>query len=176
MKKCLNLLLMLAVLLSLAGCQKPPQAEDPDQPVRFYYCHAGELPFGQADSVITHEVRSGAGLLPDSQLLLSEYLKGPESEDLASPFPKGTALLALENKNGVVYVTFSDEFAALSGMDLTLACACFAKTAGELLNAKYVILQAKTLPLGSSKQIPIFLDNLLLLDDSATNPPTTTTP
>ncbi len=176
MKKLLSLLLILATLLAIAGCQKPPQAEDPDQPVRFYYCRTGELPFGSADSVITHEVRSGVGLLPDSQLLLSEYLKGPESEDLASPFPYGLQLLSLREKNGIIYVTLSDDFAALSGLDLTLACVCLAKTAGELQEAKYVIIKAKTLPLAGNKQILISLDNLLFLDDSATNPPTTTTP
>lgn len=168
MKKLLCLFLIFACFLGAAGCQKPQQAP-PDQPVHFFYLRSGQYPFGNTNSVITHEVRSGAGLVHDSQLLLSAYLQGPKSEGLKNPFPQGVRLLELTLNKTTVYITLSDEFASLAGLELTLACACLTKTATQLLSAERVIMKAETLPLAGKAQITMTPENLLLLDDSATS-------
>ena len=75
--------------------------------------------------------------------VLGEYLKGPVDPALMNPFPAELELLDLSIDNKVLYITLSDQLADLSGIPLTIACACLAKTAMVITSASKVEIKCQ---------------------------------
>ena len=167
MKKTTALLLLLSLCLSLAACgSDEPKLQSP---VSFYYPRS-EVTYGSADSVIGSERREAAGYQNNYIDLLGLYLKGPISPEFKKPMPAGTELLYLSVENGTAIVTLSDHIARITGMELTVACACLAKTVMAITGAEAVDIRAHSQSLGDTGNIMITKDNILLLDDAAIQP------
>ena len=131
---------ILAAALLLCGCQAETEADPEDyaQPVAFYYC----TPLGEiSGAAIAAEIRD----LGERELTLREilklYLRGPVSDGLRSPFPEGMALEALSLEDGILYLTFNEDYAALSGVSLTRANACLVHTLSQFPAVEGVRLQ-----------------------------------
>lgn len=161
MKKGIAILLMFALCLSLWGCQGDSNA--PKDPVTFYYRRV-EFDHGNEDSVIMGEVREAEGHKDDMMYLLNLYLAGPESPEMAVTFPYNTQLIRFTLSDKIASVTLSDSFAQLTGIDLTVACACIAKTVMELTGIQTVQLQTPTMMLGNDPFVVIDSASLLLID------------
>ncbi len=163
MKKLSCIILALLLLPGLAGCSN--SGDDIQDPVSFYYCKR-DLDYGVDAGVISSELRDGQGHRQDYAYLLTAYLNGPESYELYSPFSRSTALKSFAIQNDTAYVQLSPSFGSLSGLDLTLACACITLTVLELADVQKVVISAANTVLDGNSQITMTRENLLLLDDS----------
>ena len=161
MKKILSIL---TLLLLLTGCSGN------DQDIRFAYRQT-DLSYGSLDAVIGWETREAPGKEDDMQYLLTLYLEGPLDDTLTSPFPKGTALESVTFSSDTMYVTLSEVYAGLDGMEHTVASACIAQTCFHLTKVQTVVIKCNSQEFGN-KSITLTRDSLVLTDD-ATAPVTT---
>lgn len=161
MKRILPFLLLLSLLLSVTACS----AEKLQDPGTFYYRRT-DTAFEGTDGVIVPEERELQGIRGDLEALLQTYFAGPTEEGLESPFPRDTRLLNWNMTGTTLNLNLSDSFAQLSGVDLTIACACICKTFTGLTEADTILIQADGALLGGNSYIKISADMLSLADDS----------
>ena len=130
MKKSLSLILVFVLMLGLFGCDK-------QETYQFYYPRS-EILYGVSDGVIAPEERSIERSDPSLDFLLKLYLEGPVSQNLRTPFPKGTALTGLKMQEDSISVLLSPSFNLLEDLDYVIACACIASTCFALTDANSV--------------------------------------
>lgn len=171
MKKIGLLVLALVLMVSPLGCGY--SRDNVVDPVEFYY---QRISYGYYtfDGVITGESRDVTGHRNDLDYLLSLYLLGPLDGELKSPFPKNCKLLDVFYDGSTLCVILDETFATLENMERTIACACLAKTCFALTDVTQVQIQSDTSSKGSSIEMIIGADSLLLEDISSLNPHTTT--
>lgn len=172
MKRLTCLILCGIVLLSMTACTQ--KQEKFTEPVNFYYLRdqsQENIHHGSDDSVIVPEIREGYGLRDDVSLLLKSYLAGPVSDTCRSPFPAGTVLKNWSMDGTTLCVTLSNQLAGLTGVDMTLACACLSKTLMELTGASAVRIQAESLELDGKVSITMNQSILILLDEAIVTEP-----
>lgn len=163
MKRSLMIILILSLAAALWGCTG--DQEEILDPVHFYYPKT-DISFNTDDGVIGAETREASGCRENPTYLISVYLQGPQSEDFRRIYPAGTRLLSLKIVNNEARLLLSDSIAQLTGVDLTLACACLTVTAMELTGAQSVRIQAVNETLNGQDSITMDGSTLLLLDDS----------
>lgn len=164
MKRFVCLILVMVWALSLLACSR--QEESLQDPVRFYYPRS-KITYGSADSVIAWEDQEAAGHKNDYMYLLRQYLKGPSSETLSRTFPRSAVLKDLQISGGTAHVLLNDYAALLTGLDLTIACACLTATIIELTGVQRVTIQAEHELLDGNISITMDREHILLLDESA---------
>lgn len=165
MKRFICIVLCFVMVFCLFACTQ--QQEKFVKPISFYYLRVqlpDQIHHGAADSVISPEIREGQLISKDIKMLLDYYLAGPITADYDSPFPQGTTLVEWHTEGATLCVTLSDEAAELTGIELTLACACLTKTFLELREFEAVRIQAESLPLDGKASITMDDTSLLLLD------------
>lgn len=162
MKKCLSLLLILALLTPLVACGSS------NEEIRFYYPQS-KIQYGQADGVITSEYREAPGHEEDLTYLLMLYLEGPISQELTSPFPKGTTLQQVDIHENALSIVLSDAFSRLDSIDYTIACTCLAQTCFGLGDFETVTVSSS---LSGSTAITLTRDSVIFTDNSAVTDPT----
>lgn len=156
MKKIICLLLCAALLLP--GCAVSDSAPS----LQFYYRRT-ETAFGSEDGVVAPEPRE---LEESLESILEHYFQGPESRDLETPFPRNTRPVGHRMANSTLILTLSQEFAALTGVDLAIACACISRTFLQLDSVSQVRIQAENALLDGEQAIVMTEENLHLADDS----------
>lgn len=158
MKRAVILLLVLSILLSAAGCgqqQKP-------YPIHLYY-RTGSV--SHSDGLIGYEPLEDH--ISRSVVDISErYFQGPESEDLSSPFPRGTTFVSARMQDRTLKITVSSQLAELSGMNLTLALSCISMTFTQLAQIDAVEISAEDALLGGQESVLIEDGSILLEDNS----------
>ena len=126
MKKMITIFLLFSLILGLYGCSSGIQGYQ--FPVDFYYLRNDtEIQYSKEDGIITFETRE-AGHGDNLTHLLNLYFQGPSDEMLTSPFPEGLNVISAHFNHNALDLILSDEFSELSGIQLTLACACIART------------------------------------------------
>lgn len=161
MKKAIVMLLLLSCLFSLPGCQLDEDA--PQVPVTVYYKRS-QLDYGSSDSVITTTELEAAGHETDTAYLLQQYLCGTDQVDLALTFPADTSLISYHLEGLTAKLVLSDHFAVLTGIDLSIACACLSKTVMSLSGCREVIICAEHDQLDNNKYITVSANSYLLQD------------
>ena len=79
------------------------------------------------------------------EALLDALLAGPTLEELASPFPKGVTLRKCvwdEERPGVLVVSLSEQYGALTDISLTLADYCIVLTLSQLEDVEGVEIRS----------------------------------
>lgn len=158
--------LILLVLLLLPGCNI--QEEEFIQPVKFYFLKSNVTYFS-AEGVIAPETREAEGHWEDYRYLLNLYLDGPITSDLKRVFPKNVELVQLELLEDSATLTLNDAAARLTGLDLTIACACLTATVCDMVGVQAVTIRAETQLLDGNKSITMNRNHILLLDSSTAN-------
>lgn len=161
MKKMLILSLCLALLMSLTACSEP--APKYEKPIQLYYrtaVTADEI----AESVIGPVTVEGAALPEDPQALLNEYLKGTSAVGFLTTFPASTKLLSMELTEDTAILMLNPSITRLSGIDLTIACACITMTTMELTGVTTVRIRASNSSLDGADEIVMDRQTLILQD------------
>ena len=170
MKRFVSFLIILALLLS--GCAIGQKRFN--EPVTYFYLRNHSDPDTQdaffLDGAIGSESREGAGHRNDLNYLLSIYLQGPLDERLLSPFPTGCRIVTIREDITSLTVVLSSNFAELSEMNITLACACLAKTCMSLVDIGTVHIESSS-PDGTISVSRTFTQEMLILDESNTQAP-----
>ena len=158
MRKIIALALAVLLMVSLTGCI------DTGDTATFYYTRFEDsYLYGMDNAVIAGEYRDIAGHSGDLKYLLTLYFHGPTTEYLCSPFPSGMVLRSVERQGDTVHVALSASLTMLTGTDLTLACACLARTCFGLSQAEAVSITAEGLGIVS---MTLTRSSLLLVDDT----------
>lgn len=160
MKRLFGLILTLALCLSLCACGSGK--DKIQQPVNFYY-RCSELSYDTSDGLIRAYVAEAAGyteVLP----LLRLYLQGTTDAAFTSTFPAGIQLLDAYVMGKTIYLELNESMADLTGIDLTIACACLTMTALELVDATNVCISANGAAMDGSPSITMSLNDLILQD------------
>lgn len=163
MKRLLCILMTAVLLLPLAGCI--PQKNEIQNPVTFYY-RKSDPAYGDDDSIIASELRDAGSSTGDAAAVIARYLQGPESPELSRTFPQGVTLVSLRTEDGVAHIVLDDSFSALTGINLTVACACLTMTVCELTGAASARIRTETTLLDENRVITMEPENLLLMDES----------
>ena len=160
MKKQIALLLCAALLLTLTGCGASPSGGTG----KFYYRRT-VTEFGGTEGIIASEDRSIPAPPHDPDALLTAYFSGPEEDSLTAPFPRDSAVVSWDMVEDTITLTMNDSFGALTGVELSIACACICKTLTGLLPVTQVRLQLKDGTLDGEKSILLSEDDILLYDN-----------
>ena len=106
MKRLLTLILVVFLIVSMSSCHYS-KSGDILEPVDYYYPRKTDaFIYGDAAGVITAEVREASGHIGDLKYLLTMYLRGPQAEDLYSPFPADCTLEEIYIKDDTLYLHF----------------------------------------------------------------------
>ena len=172
MKRAIALLLL---MLMLSGCAiSGSKIKDP---VTFHYLHvqSDEQAYDAyfADGIMGTETREAAGRQNDLNYLLTVYFRGPLDPELVSPFPMGCRILELQQKDGLLTLQLNPILAEMSDMEITVACACLAKTCMNLTDADTVQIESRNLE-GKLLFTRTFTQDNLFLNDNYTQPVETT--
>lgn len=116
------------LLLAASGCgSTQPEPSAPTAPFYFYYrCTAPDYETQQ--SVIQAELRDLGDAAVSAEALITLYLQGPLSEELVSPFPRGTQLRGCSLSGTVLTLRLNEVYGALQGIDASIADACLTQT------------------------------------------------
>ena len=159
MRKFLILFFSCCIAVSFLGCSTEDSAED--TPQLFYYLRRDIL-YGAEDSVISSEICEWENA--DADTLLKQYFLGPISEHLVSPYPAGTKPLSVKRSDDSLLIYLSSEFADLTDLEYTLACACLAKTCLSLYSVTEVTIRIE----GTDNSITLNSSSLTLVDTKDT--------
>lgn len=160
MKRIISLILIVCLLIPLTGCGWNAS----QFPVTFYYRRT-ETAYGTDSGIIAPELRD---IRSEGHLgsVLSVYLKGPISKDLESPFPRDTEILFWSLQHNTLRITMNETFGDMSGVELTIACACLAKTIFGMSEVDQIQIQAENTTLGGEPILSFSRTNVSLYDDS----------
>ena len=165
MKRSIAVLMTVTMVLTiLTGCGN---RNTPDGKYKLYYCHS-EYQYAADSGVLSWEYYTPSAAA-DFEYVLQRYLRGPESKDMVAPFPSGLRLVALELKENKAQITLTKELAELSGVDLTIACACITLTVWDLTQLATVDIRAQDVLLNNQKSIIMNAEELILSDIVSTN-------
>lgn len=159
MKRLLSMILCLALVL--CGCTRP----EPESPGTFYYSRT-ETAYLDSSGVLAPEERELAGISGNVEAIVRLYCAGPLSTGLENPLPPGTELLGYTLYDHVLTLRFNKALAELSGIELTVAAGCLARTFLPLTGAETLIITANGALLGSNPSMTLTLEDLSLRDDS----------
>ena len=151
-------LLLIASLLFCACGQKETQMQ-----VHFYYCRK-DIEYDQVNGAIGYELCSNPLDHSAYGKYFSNYLSGPKTKDLVSPFPAGTELISISVEQQTVHIVLNDSFAELTGIELSIACACISLTAKEMTGCANVEISTQNALLDNQRTIVINTNTLQLSD------------
>lgn len=150
---------ILIICLLCCGCNKTQNQTQ----IIFYYCN-NQMDYKANNSAIGSEICNEPIDHLDYDKLLTNYLSGPHSTNLISPFPSGTSLINFSLDQQSAHVVLSDTFATLTGVELTIACVCISKTVENMTNCATVTISAQNALLDNQESIIIDAQNIFLTD------------
>lgn len=164
MKRLLSGFLCFLLCCSLLGCRQEEEAPILE-PVEFFYPRSA-FSYTDTETIVGSEQREASGHKEDLSYLLDQYFRGPHSESLSQPFPDGCHLVSTSvRSNNTIVLVITDAFSTLTGMELSIACVCLAKTATALTGYPTVIIRAKSQFLDGKRSIIIRDGDPVLYDD-----------
>ena len=153
--------LFLCICMILCGCTQPQFRS----PGTFYYQRT-EPTYTDDNGVIAPEQRELGSVEGDLEAIVALYCAGPLADGLENPLPPGTALLGYTIYDHVLTLRFNKNLAELTGVDLTVAAGCLARTFLPMTGSEVLILTANGELLGSNPSMTLTLQDLSLRDDS----------
>ena len=154
---------LLAALVLLAACGGREDREEQD--FVLYYLLEGEPVHGSA---LDWEPYPGKAD-PGREGLLAALLGGVPRVGLTSPFPRGVSLLSWdwdEEEPGVLRITLSEQYGALTDISLTLADYCIVLTLSQLEEVEGVEIRSGGHSAGYRSHQTLRADEALLWDSS----------
>lgn len=165
MKRFICIFIIAATLFLFCGCNTSDNSQFSNS-VNFYYCNES-ISYTSSSGVISSELREAEGYTDSLEHLLALYFKGPVTLGFVSPFPQGLQIESITESGNRIQITLSSDFSELTGIDMTLACACLAKTIRELAEAEFIVISYDNTSTGKRQAITLGPNSFLLVDDSA---------
>ncbi len=159
MRQCISLFLC---LLLLAGCAHPLTFSAPGT---FYYCRT-EPVFSGTEGIVAPEERELSQAGGSLEALVELYCAGPEDPTLFSPLPRDCQARQVQLERDTLRLQFDQSLAQLSGIELTLVCACLAQTFLPLTGAQKLVLTAQNTLLSGQSALTCSLQDLDFQDNS----------
>lgn len=153
MKRYLSFVLLIAMLLTGCGAAKGEAGET--QSLMFYYCVEGT---DQLTSTIAVEGEQREVRFFTLAQLMELYFAGPSRDNLRSPFPDGTKMIAQQEGEDGLEITMNGGFFTLQGIELSIEAYCLAKTLCDYFNLDHIIVMDEM----GSIRMEIDPDNYLL--------------
>lgn len=147
------------LVLICTGCENTEQRE----PLALYY-RAAEISY--SDNGLVRPEAADRALSRDVDSVAIRYFAGPQSDELVSPFPKGTELIGYDLIDGILYLELSGTMAGLGGADLSLALTCINLTFSQLDRVTAIEISAPGYQLAGQESIRLQADQILLEDNS----------
>lgn len=163
MKKILFLFLALSIFLTCTACHQEP--EETQSTVTVFY-RASDIQYGTEEGVIAPCQLNAAGHESDTVYLLDVYFSKILSEEYITTFPRSTRVVSLNLDGLTAKIVLSNEFSSLTGLNLSIACACLTQTIISLTGCQEVIISAESAKLDGNNFITLTRDSYLLLDES----------
>ena len=137
MKKYAVLLAVFLLALLLTACG---QRRSESEMLRLFYPVDEPAAGGDILDSVSVDWQAQAQMEPGRQLQqVITLLQNSEARfDFSSPLPKNTELLGCTVSNGLAVLNFSEPFARLSGLDLTIADYCIVLTAAQIPGVRQV--------------------------------------
>lgn len=154
MKRMISIIILFGLFLS--GCSF--MGERMKDPVVFYYVRK-DYP-KEMGSVFGSEIREAAGHKNELSYLLALYTMGPSSDELRSPLPHGMKIIPITRNKEELVLSLSDSAQNLNDAQLTLACACIARTCMGITDIPTITV------IYGEKSVSLNANNLLLFDSS----------
>ena len=162
MKRLIICILCVAIVFSLCSCKD--NNVEIQEPVNFYYTNM-DVSYNTSTGVICPEIRDAVYFDGNLFALMEEYIEGPATDQLSSPLPVGTQLIAVERINDIVYVTFNKSFAALSGIHLSTAGSCILMTLNDYADITQVNIKAESAQLDNKDVLIMTMSDIVLKDN-----------
>ena len=161
MKRVRMILSICLCVLLLCSCSR----KDPVylEPVNFYYCNK-TVSYNSPAALISPEVHESAGFENDIVRFMEQYLKGPNSDELSMLIPAGTVLHAARVQDDSVLLDFNQEFAELSGIELTIASVCVVRSLHEFVGIETVVFRAENALLDDKDSFTLSLEDIVMMD------------
>ena len=164
MKRIMAFALAVILLTSFCGCAVKDDKEG--KWMAFYYCR-GDMSSHVPSGVLTREMRQIPEGQTDPEKILELYLQGPRMQELKNVFPPNCRLVSLTVEEELTEVCLSREIGQLEGMDLTIACACLAKTLMEFNGTQTLRIRGQNMVLAGQEYIEMRYGDLIMDDKSA---------
>ena len=165
--------LFVILALLLAACAAPAEERTADDYELYYAVRLEDNDGGDAIRARTLRVAdSGAMTTPAlAEALVTELLSGYDDLELRSPFPSGTNLQKITVAGGRAFVDLSEQYARLSGIDLSIADACLTLTLTQLegIYAVRITANGREIPYRQT-QLLTAADALLSSDEDVIRP------
>ena len=160
MKKWIVCLLLISLLLSGCGLY-----EEKEEPLQFYY-PVKNMDYSRNTSYLQAEPRDRILTGYFLTEILNQYLQGPRDQlTYDMPFQYNTRAVSISIDNGIMDLTLSRGFATYSGLELTIACACIAKTVMSITGVDIVRIRADQTALDGAEYIEMDANSVLLIDN-----------
>ncbi len=154
-------ILPLILCLFFSGCSRQESFE---KPCSFYYLPGSVDTSSQPDIMVIQTVEGNHRTLEELMVL---YLQGPSEEGMRAPFPEGTTVVELKQTDGIVFMTLSREISDLSGVELSLLCACLSKTCFAWTDAACIELRCESGKLDGKDSLHLEPKTFILTDTLA---------
>lgn len=164
MKRITAFILLLVIIFCFTACTQKTTYE---VPVLFYYYNV-DISYESEDGVIASETREGSAFANDLNAFINEYIKGPQSDHLRSPFPEGTEIVELKENQDQLFLRVNEKFSTLSGIDLSLAYICLARTLFAVTDAQSIYIYTDGSN-GSENLVSLTRSSYLLYDEYHTS-------
>jgi len=157
---------MLIAAMVLSGCAFG--RERLKEPVTFYYLRqhsqqeAYDLFF--SEGAIGSELREASGHRKELAYLLALYMQGPKDSQLQLPFPIGSKIVQTHMEDGKLTIVMNSISSRFNEMDVTVSCACLAKTCMVLVDVDSVTVESHTADSRVLFSRTFTKDNLILED------------
>lgn len=158
-----NVAFLLGILLTCMLCACNAPANSKSSTVSFYYNAEDMVHNASYGSLKTEKFNAGS-FSTDYEYLISRYLEGPTKSSHTSPFPVGVKLSHFSIQDNVAHVILTNEMAALTGADLTLACACLTMTILDFTQVESVQISTESAMLNNTDYITMDASCILLVD------------
>lgn len=130
MKRVVSILLAVALLPALCACAA--RQETPQDESSYMLWFPVRRASSRTDSAAMYREIRWQEKMPSAYELAETLLRGPEDEELYSPFPEGVAIRFLMTEGDTVWIDLSAAYGELSGFEMTLADYCLALTLCQL--------------------------------------------
>ncbi|MBR3562043.1 MAG: GerMN domain-containing protein [Oscillospiraceae bacterium] len=145
-----RLVILALALLLLASCAPTEKEHSYDSYTLYLAAQLEDSDGGDAIRERDFRVKGGSALSTAelAEKLVTGLLSAGDELELRSPFPAGTSLQKLTVAGGRANVDFSEPYARLSGIDLSIADACLTLTLTQLdgIYAVHITANGRELP------------------------------